>query len=150
VAPSLRDGKEKGPRGKETEHPLVSADWARSLINEQARAVRLELNPSRLVQVAFELWCGNRSLAFSHDPPSDIGDAFDLARHRLAAHARQEFERGYRKAVTVAGTIEWWALEALANQHFSVRLWAENLAMAAYAERDGEVPKGAGPDGRRS
>jgi hypothetical protein len=50
----------------------------------------------------------------------------------------------------VAGTIEWWALEALASQHFSVRLWAENLAMAAYAERDGEVPKGAGPDGRRS
>ncbi len=113
---------------------------------EQARGVQPELNPSRVVQRALEQWCGDRPPAFPHDPPSDVTDAFALARDRLAAHARAEFERGYRQAVKVARTMKWWALEALADQHFNVRSWAQNLTLAAQEEQDGAVSKGAGPD----
>ena len=112
---------------------------------EEARAVRPDLNPSGIVQAALEAWHSERSPAFPHDPPADVGEAFSQARDRLAAHARQEFERGYRAGVVVAPEIEWWVLEALATQHFSVRLWAENLALVAQAERAGEVPEGTGP-----
>jgi hypothetical protein len=93
---------------------------------EEARAVRPDLKPSGIVQAALEAWRSERSPAFRHDPPADVGEAFSHARNRLAAHARQDFERGYRAAVAVAPEIEWWVLEALATQHFSVRLWAEN------------------------
>jgi hypothetical protein len=46
----------------------------------------------------------------------------------------------------VVKTIDWWVLEALADQHFNVRSWAENLALVALGEQGGELPKGAGPD----
>jgi hypothetical protein len=46
----------------------------------------------------------------------------------------------------VVETIDWRVLEALANQHFNVRSWAENLPLMVLDEQQGDFPKGAGPD----
>ncbi len=61
MTPSLRDGKEKGPRIKETEHaPCVSADWARSLIvarkkSEAMEAIGIRLTAPTLNSIPQEL-----------------------------------------------------------------------------------------------
>jgi hypothetical protein len=110
---------------------------------ERARGVRPDLKDSRLVQTALDAFTRPAEVAgYSTAMPEDAKAAFEAVRDKLAARARTEFEDGYRAAIELVPTLDWWDIQSLAERYrFAVKEWAQSYADSVVAGHLGHIPK---------
>lgn len=109
---------------------------------DQAKALGGDAQSSHLIQQALRRYVedGGSKPAYSTSAPADIADALQTVQKRFAEEAREEFERGYRAAVTAFPKLQWSDIEFLANTfRFDVKRWARNYRDIA---EDVELRKG--------
>jgi hypothetical protein len=109
---------------------------------DRARAVHPAANTSQLVQRGLQRLSPAEDAAYARRP----GDAKELlaeAASRLREGAAQEYERGYRAAlstVSEAGERLWRGLDSLARQGFDLLQWAQSWREGLEMQAAGLVP----------
>ncbi|HTX13453.1 MAG TPA: hypothetical protein VME22_32850 [Solirubrobacteraceae bacterium] len=93
---------------------------------EEARAISPDRNASQLVQQGLR-----RLVAQQHGEPSYVGqpegaaDRIQEIQVRLAAEARDDYERGYRIALDAASDMSLHMINDLVDLNFDLRRWLE-------------------------
>ncbi len=109
---------------------------------DRARGLRPDLKDSHLIQNALEGFTKPAEVAgYSVAMPEDAKPAFEAAREKLAAHARGEFEEGYRAGVEIVPSLSWWDIQSLADRHrFAVKEWARGYSDSVVNAELGNIP----------
>jgi hypothetical protein len=106
---------------------------------DRARSQGGQENTSQLVQRGLQALVGGASTGYARRP-ADAEQLIADARARLAPAAEEEFQRGYRAALTTMNETFWPLLDQLAQMDFDLQRWARGWVDGMGAVAVGLAP----------